>query len=137
MKYSKKSKNILSQCDEKLEFLFYAVLEIGLIDITIIEGIRTKYKQNKFYKDGLSKVKWPNSKHNIINEGYKSQAIDVAPYVNGATSWKKEHCIFLAGIILATAKTNKINVRWGGNWDMDFEPVTDQDWLDLVHFELV
>jgi peptidoglycan L-alanyl-D-glutamate endopeptidase CwlK len=29
-----------------------------------------------------------------------------------------------------------VKLRWGGNWDRDGEPVTDQDFQDLVHFEL-
>lgn len=38
--------------------------------------------------------------------------------------------------VLATVKLG-IDIRWGGNWDMDGEPVTDQNFQDLVHFELV
>jgi hypothetical protein len=30
-----------------------------------------------------------------------------------------------------------VMIRWGGNWDMDGEPITDQDFQDLVHFELI
>ncbi len=35
------------------------------------------------------------------------------------------------------AKGCWINIRWGGNWDQDGEPVTDQDFQDLMHYEIV
>jgi len=34
-------------------------------------------------------------------------------------------------------KMLEVDLRWGGNWDMDGEPITDQDFQDLVHFEEV
>ena len=47
------------------------------------------------------------------------------------------HCCVLAGIILTCAVKRGIKIRWGGNWDMDSEPITDQDFQDLVHYERV
>ena len=57
------------------------------------------------------------------------------PVINGKLSWEKEHCLVLAGMVLAIGKTLGHSIRWGGNWDMDGEPITDQDFQDLVHFE--
>jgi len=37
--------------------------------------------------------------------------------------------------MLAAAALAKVKIRWGGNWDMDGEPVTDQEFQDLVHYE--
>jgi peptidoglycan LD-endopeptidase CwlK len=107
-------------------------LAVGLIDFAITEGHRDYETQNKYYEQGKSKVKFPNSKHNTK----PAMAIDAVPYVNGKLSYNYNHCCFLAGIILALAKKKGKNVRWGGNWDMDGEPVTDQSFQDLVHFEL-
>ena len=78
-------------------------------------------------------MKWPDGKHNKM----PSEAVDVVPYINGKASWDKLHCCVLAGIVLACAVRLGESVRWGGNWDMDGEPITDQDFQDLVHFELV
>ena len=107
------------------------------MDITIVEGRRSKSRQNMLFADGKSRLQWPNSKHNVLEPTGRSMAVDAAPFVNGDVSWRKEHCIFLAGVVLAVANRLQVPLRWGGNWDMDREPVTDQDFQDLVHYELV
>lgn len=66
-----------------------------------------------------------------------SNAVDIAPYVDGHISWNEYHCCYVAGIVMAIAKLKGIKIRWGGNWDMDSEPVTDQDFQDLVHYEIL
>lgn len=132
-RFGTKSKSVLKTVDELLQIIITDGLKIGLIDFSVIEGHRGKGKQNQLYKDGRSKVQWPKSKHNMK----PSKAVDIVPYVNGKISWKKEHCIFLAGIILTCGKNYGTNIRWGGNWDMDGEPITDQDFQDLVHYELI
>lgn len=137
LQYSKKSIQKLAGCDVRLRQVFMFALSIGVIDISIIEGIRDQETQDKYFEEGRSKVKWPNGKHNIINPDDNSKAVDAAPFVNGMISWNKEHCILLAGIVLTCAEILKVKIRWGGNWDSDLEPITDQDFDDLVHFELI
>lgn len=134
--YGKTSKQILSGADHKLIFIFEKAIELGLIDISILESIRVKKTQDRYYKEGKSKVKWPNGKHNITEKNQKSKAIDAAPFVNGKASFDYKHCIFLAGVVCGLGETYNIKIRWGGNWDMDGEPVTDQEFQDLVHYEL-
>ena len=136
-RFGKRSRKALVTCHHLLQYVFKTALATGLIDIAIIEGRRDKARQNRLYAIGKSKLQWPKSKHNVLVSHAPSMAVDAAPYVNGKVSWNKDHCIFLAGVVLATAKRLKVPVRWGGNWDMDGEPVTDQDFQDLVHYELV
>ncbi len=136
-KFSSHSLFTLSSCDNRLQDLFKHVLGLGLMDITITEGRRSRELQNRYFESGLSKVRWPHSKHNVLNPGDLAKAVDAAPCINGKVSWEKAHCIHMAGLVLATAKLMGIEIRWGGNWDRDGEPVTDQDFQDLVHFELV
>lgn len=116
-----------------LQIVMDDALATGIMDFSIIEGYRDKAKQNRYYMLEKSKVKWPDGKHNKI----PSDAVDAAPYINGKISWNKSHCCVLAGIILACAAKRGIKLRWGGNWDMDGEPITDQDFQDLVHYERV
>lgn len=116
-----------------LEIIMEDALDTGIMDFSIIEGHRGRTKQNRYYDLGKSKVKFPDGKHNEE----PSQAVDAAPFINGKVSWNKLHCCVLAGIILACAAKRGIKIRWGGNWDMDNEPITDQDFQDLVHYELV
>ena len=134
MKYQfgKTSRQNLATCHLDLQWIIREALAVGLIDFSVTEGHRLKARQDSLYPK-KSKVKWPNSKHNKA----PSDAVDVVPYVNGSASYKYQHCIFLAGIILTCAKKIGFEVRWGGNWDMDGEPVTDQDFKDLVHYERI
>ncbi len=130
-KFSKKSLDELHTCHPDLQRVFDQVLR--LVDVAVVEGIRGKQKQDQCYDKGTSKVKYPNSKHNDI----PSNAVDVIPWVGGKGSWETKHCIFLAGIVMATANGMGIKIRWGGNWDMDDEIMTDQDFQDLAHYERV
>ena len=106
-------------------------LGYGIMDFMIDCSFRNEYAQNMAYEDETSKVRWPYSKHNKL----PTPAMDCVPIINGGASWNKVHCVALSGLILAAGKEEGINLRWGGNWDMDSEPITDQDFQDLVHYE--
>jgi len=137
-KFSQSSISNLEECDEDLQRLFKNVLNKQLTDISVIEGSRDKQLQNYYYDTGKSKVRWPKSKHNIgLGIRLKSDAIDVCPCINGKLSWTYYHCIYLAGIVMSTAKELGIDVIWGGNWDNDGEIMTDQDFHDLLHYQLI
>lgn len=123
----------LATCDPRLQVVMRAAIAQGLMDMTVTEGHRDQATQDKYFNEGKSRVQFPNSKHNTM----PSRAVDVAPYVNGNLSYDQRHCCHLAGIILGIAASLGVKLRWGGNWDQDGEPVTDQDFQDLVHFELV
>ena len=139
MKYScgKKTLGVLSTVSFNLRLVFHEALAMGLIDIAGIEGRRVKARQNRLFAINKSKVQWPNSKHNVLKPDDLAHAFDIAPYVNGKISDNWYHCIFLAGIIQTCGKKLGIPIRWGGNWDQDGEPITDQDFQDLWHYEEV
>jgi len=131
-RFGPKSKERLSECDPKLQALFNEVIKH--VDCSVLEGIRTKEKQDRMFAEGKSKFKYPGSKHNIANDGDKSIAIDVTPY---PVDWKdRERQTLFAGFVIGTAKGMGINIRWGGDWDMDFE-VNDNKFDDFPHFELI
>lgn len=117
----------------KLQEVARETLELGIMDFSIVCGFRGEAEQNQFFEEGKSKVQWPNSRHNK----WKAEAMDLVPWINKKSSYDKRHCCVLAGLVLAVAKLKGISLRWGGNWDMDSEPITDQDFQDLVHFEEV
>jgi len=123
--YSTLSRNLRKVADRALGY--------GIMDFSIDCGHRSKVEQDRLFgmTPPRSKVKWPNSKHNP----FPSKAADCVPFVAGQSSWNKLHCCVLAGLILAAAKEEGMRLRWGGNWDMDSEPITDQDFQDLAHFE--
>ncbi|RKZ04349.1 M15 family peptidase [Candidatus Fermentibacteria bacterium] len=137
MHWSTESLRKLDRLHPALVGVLERALGYNLMDMTIIETVRSKEKQDEYYRTGKSRVRWPYGKHNVTATKPLSRAVDVAPYIAGkGLSWDSRHCLFMAGMILAAAKEEGVPVRWGGNWDMDGEPVTDQDFQDLVHFEL-
>ena len=128
MKFSKLSQTRLASCHPKLQDLFNEVIKT--YDCTIICGYRSMEDQNKALADGKSKTGWPLSKHNIV----PSMAVDVAP---SPLDWNdKEGFYHFAGFVRATALYMGINIRWGGDWDGDFN-LKDQNFFDLQHFELM
>lgn len=134
--FSNKSKEKLRTVNGKLCEVCKRTLSYGVMDFTIIEGVRSRAKQDRLYELGNSKVRWPDSKHNVKEENDLARAVDLAPFVNGKVSWKIEHCLVLAGLVLGAGKELGVDIRWGGNWDMDGEVMTDQWFDDLGHFEL-
>ena len=134
-KFGAWSEETLSTVVEPLQQVVRKVLELGVMDFTVVCGVRTKAEQDRLFAAGKSKLSWPKSKHNAP-AGMKSKAVDIAPYVNNKISWNFNDCCFLAGMMIAVGKTLGVNIRWGGNWDCDGEIITDQTFQDLVHFEV-
>ena len=126
-KFSKRSKAALSTCHPDLKNVFSEVIKH--FDCAILEGHRTEKDQNKKYRMGLSKLKYPHGKHNSV----PSMAVDVAPY---PIDWKdRERFHLFAGFVLGVASLMGIKLRWGGDWDRDTR-VGDNTFDDLPHFEL-
>lgn len=134
-KYSIKSIDRLSKVDHRLINLFSRVIKY--YDHVILTGHRTEAEQNAKFAKGLTKVKWPNSKHNLV----PSRAIDAAPYPI-PDKWGEENVKELvkfyefAAIVRYEAAREGLKIRWGGDWDMD-KDYKDNTFDDLVHFELV
>lgn len=132
--FSESSKQKLLTCHEDLQILFNEVIKY--FDCTILEGFRNEKEQNKAFENGNSKLKWPVGKHNKN----PSLAVDVAPY---PVRWEnKERMYCFAGFVLGTAQILKNmekmthSLRYGGDWDGD-KDINDQNFNDLVHFELI
>ena len=117
---------------EGLDIRLVRVLEkaIEMYDFSVISGHRGEEEQNDLLRRGLSKKKFPNSRHNV----FPSMAVDIAPY---PIDWSDdERFYFLAGIIRACAHRCKTEIRWGGDWDSD-DDLHDQTFMDLGHFEIL
>ena len=126
-KFGKRSKNALSSCDERLIKIFNEVIKT--VDCSVLEGHRCQSKQDKYYEEGKSKVKYPSGRHNKL----PSMAVDVAPY---PIDWDdRERFHLFAGFVLGIAKSMGINLRWGGDWNQNWF-VDDNKFDDFPHFEL-
>ena len=126
-RYSKRSKDRLSTSDERLQKVFKEVIKH--VDCSILEGHRSKERQNKLYDEGRTKVRHPNGRHNAV----PSKAVDVTPY---PVDWDdRERQTLFAGFVLGIARGMGIVLRWGGDWDQDFQ-VIDNRFDDFPHFEV-
>lgn len=134
--FGKRSLERLGTCHPSIKYVLQAA--IHHYDFTIICGHRSKAEQDAAYYSNpqRSQVKWPNSRHNI----FPSQAVDIAPWypTEPHIRWdRKYEFIYLAGIIVGIADEKGVPLRWGGNWDLDMELITDQHLVDLPHIELI
>jgi hypothetical protein len=132
--FGKKSTNLLNTCDDRWIKILQEVVKY--YDCTIITGHRGKEEQNKKYDEGISELRWPNSKHNT----YPSLAVDVAPWPIpkdwGEKEWKERTKFYeLKAIIFYEAAKQGVKIRWGGDWNENYD-YTDNKFDDLVHFEL-
>lgn len=133
--FGKQSEKKLAGVDMDLVAVMRHALKYGVMDFSVVEGIRARAEQDRYYDLEKSLVRWPHGKHNITMENPIGKALDCVPYVNGRPSWNHYHCSVLAGGILLSAGVLGVSIRWGGDWDMDGEPITDQQFQDLVHYE--
>ena len=125
--FGRRSRANLSTCDQQLQDLFNEVIKH--VDCSVLEGHRDKKGQNKAYDEGKSKVRFPDGRHNTS----PSSAVDVTPY---PVRWlDRERQTLFAGFCLGMATRMGIQVRWGGDWDGDYQ-VKDNKFDDFPHFEL-
>jgi len=122
-KLGKKSQERLRGVNSQLVNILFELVKI--MDITVIEGVRTQERQDKLVAEGKSKTKF--SKH------ITGQAVDLAPY---PIDWEdRDRFHYMGGMLRGIAKQMGVDVRWGGDWDSDGE-TKDNNFDDLVHIEL-
>ena len=126
-RFGKTSRKRLATCHPKLQKVFKEVVKE--FDCSVICGHRNEEDQNKAFDDGRSKVKYPHGRHNAT----PSNAIDVAPY---PIDWNdRERFTYFAGYVLGIAKSMGITLRWGGDWNRNWD-LKDNNFDDLPHFEI-
>ena len=125
--FGKRSKKHLETCDKRLQKVLNEVIKY--VDCSVIEGHRSAERQNKLFEEGRTKVKYPHGRHNFN----PSRAVDVVPY---PIDWDdRERFHLFAGFVIGIAQSMGIKLRWGGDWNMNFE-VDDNNFDDFPHFEL-
>ena len=122
-KFGKRSKKRLEGVNIVLVHILNKLIKI--MDVTIIEGLRTQKRQDELVKKGASKTKF--SKH------IEGRAVDVAPY---PIDWDdRERFHYMGGMLRGIAHEMGVKIRWGGDWDMDTK-TKDNRFDDLPHFEI-
>lgn len=126
--FSIMSQRRLSSCDPRLQDILNEAIK--QIDFTVLCGRRNQADQEDALRRGHTKLPFPKSKHN----GDPSKAVDIAPY---PINWKDTaRFARLAGYIERIAFERGTHLRWGGDWDQDFE-TADERFVDMPHLEIV
>ena len=126
-KFGKSSRARLATCEDELQKVFNEVIKY--VDCSVLEGHRGQERQDKLLLESKTKVQYPLGRHNAI----PSRAADVVPY---PVDWNdRERFHLFAGFVLGIARGMDINLRWGGDWNQNFE-VDDNMFDDFPHFEL-
>lgn len=137
-KLSTKSLKNLDGVHPSLVKLVTLFVDLGIMDISVNEGLRSKERQELLVSTGFSKTM--DSKHLKQEDGF-GHAVDLYPYpINMAAVNKgntKEIARFgvIAGVMKTLALQNNIKIRWGGDWDSDGETL-DSTFFDAPHIEL-
>ena len=122
-KFGKRSKQRLKGVDAKLVNVLNELIKI--MDVTVIEGLRSEERQKELLAKGATKDKY--SKH------MEGKAVDIAPY---PIDWKnRDGFHYMGGMIRGIGQQLGVKIRWGGDWDSDGD-VKDNGFDDLVHIEL-
>lgn len=136
--FGKTSMERLETVHPDLQRLCFEVIKF--YDFSVLEGHRSLERQQELFNanpplttlDGVNK----KSKH----QSYPSIAVDLMPWpenLHGRNIWEdKFRWHYFAGLVMGTAKSMKIPLRWGGDWNGDFSNA-DQKFHDLPHFELL
>lgn len=126
--FGKSSLEKLYTCHPVLQEICHEAIKVT--DFTILVGHRGEEEQNQAFKEGKSKLKYPESKHNQT----PSLAVDIAPYPidwNDISRFNR-----LAGVMFAIAHSKNVKLRWGGTWG-NLDAIPSTTFRDFPHFELV
>lgn len=129
-KLSKRSLERLNNVHPDLVYVIKLALELGIIDFSVVEGVRSLETQKEYVDKGVSRTL--NSKHLIQSDGY-GHAVDLYPYpidmakVNKGNAQEVAKFGLMAGVIKAVAKNAGIDIIWGGEW---------KSFFDAPHFEI-
>ncbi|MFY0654993.1 MAG: M15 family metallopeptidase [Cyclobacteriaceae bacterium] len=157
MIFGNKSFSNIQTCERDIQTILNQVIKITRVDFGVSHGTRSPEVQFELYKQGRKETStgWiieDKSKVVTYCDGYEkkskhnyepSKAFDIYAFVNGKATWNKDYLLYLGGLIIGVSEllyeqekiTHKL--KWGANWDMDDEIITDQGFMDLPHFELV
>ena len=122
-KFGRRSRERLRGVDARLINVLNELIK--MMDVTVIEGLRSAERQKELLAKGATKVKY--SKH------MEGKAVDIAPY---PIDWEdRDRFYYMGGMVRGIGKQLGIDIRFGGDWDSDGE-VKDNGFDDLVHIEL-
>lgn len=103
----------LENCDTRLQKIAQLAISRSPVDFAITCGHRGQEEQDRAFREGKSRLKWPQGKHNKL----PSQAFDFVPFTDGKPDWTD---LVLFGIVAReikkAAKELSVEITWGGDW---------------------
>ena len=116
-RFGNRSRINLSQAKAELQDVMNAAIK--RTDFSVIEGHRGKKKQNQYYDEGKSTVRFPDSKHNLM----PSWAVDVVPWdqekrkaLHGNNPYELMQIGRMVQIIMEEAERLGVDIECGANW---------------------
>lgn len=105
---SKKSRDRLAGVHPDLVKVVERAIEITEIDFAVLEGVRSKTRQEQLVKAGASQTM--RSRH------LTGHAVDLGAYVAGSVRWDWPLYHKLAVAVKQAAAELSIPIEWGGDW---------------------
>lgn len=143
---SSRSLSNLQGVDDLLVAVVKEAIAITQQDFVVLEGLRTRNKQEEYFRRGVSKTL--NSKH------LTGRAVDLVPFIEGSARWEWEPIYVVATAMRTAAEKCDVRLTWGGVWDRDLSILPNTpaglrnavldysrrhpgpDFLDGPHYEL-
>ncbi len=116
---SKKSLDRLSGVHPDLVRVVKRAIEITTVDFAVLEGVRSKSRQEQLVKAGASQTM--NSRH------LTGHAVDLGAYVSGSVRWDWPLYHKIAAAMKQAASELGVPLEWGGDW---------RTFKDGPHFQL-
>lgn len=118
-KLSQKSLDRLSGVHPDLVAVVKRAIEITDVDFAVLEGVRSKARQEQLIKAGASQTM--RSRH------LTGHAVDLGAYVGGSVRWDWPLYDKIALAMKAAALELQVAIEWGGDW---------KSFKDGPHFQL-
>ena len=118
-KLSQKSLDRLSGVHPDLVAVVKRAIEITEVDFAVLEGVRSKARQEQLLKAGASQTM--RSRH------LTGHAVDLGAYVGGSVRWDWPLYDKIALAMKAAALELQVAIEWGGDW---------KSFKDGPHFQL-
>lgn len=105
---SKKSRDRLAGVHPDLVKVVERAIEITEIDFAVLEGVRSKTRQEQLVKTGASQT--------MLSRHLTGHAVDLGAYVAGSIRWDWPLYHKLAVAVKQAAAELQIPIEWGGDW---------------------
>jgi len=109
--FGNRSMKQLDTLRKEFQDVFIEVIKV--FDLSIIQGRRGKEEQNRYYDEGTTTLRYPESNHN-------KTPCDAADCIPWPTGWKNIAMFYrMMAALFRAANKVKAKVRSGGDWRRD------------------